>query len=869
MSIIIHRSFRFLLFLLLVGYFLHATPTVAEDYVIAQPPTWVTPVSPPSSNTIQQDSTSDGVAYTLVDNQWNIGEAHQEYYGHYANKALNISGVDNVSQITISFDPTYESVLLHTITLHRDGRTIDRINRARMDVIQRERDLENQIYDGSKTLNIFLEDIRVGDTVEYSYSIQGSNPAFSDHFTARLKMQWAVPVNRLQYRVLWQDKHSNSLTIKNHQTHIKPIITQHADAVEYTWKSEQIKALVTDKNLPGWFDPYPVIYLTDYADWQEVVEWAKPLYLPYTSSTAQQKLLDTLLTNTDSLEERILKILRFVQDDIRYLGIELGIRSYTPSHPDQVLKQRFGDCKDKSRLLTSLLKMVGVESHVALVNTYAGKRLMDRLPTPRAFNHVIVLATVDGRSYWLDPTLTYQRGNLNTLYRPDYGYALVISSKAAKLIAMADFIDGVHSKSVIEEFDISGKSSEETAYTVTTSYLNYYADSIRIDISRSNVLELQKLYLNYTASSYPDVRVAEKMDVTDNEHENRMDITEHYTISEIWQKYDDNRYVYASFSPFLIHDHLTGVNSLNRTMPYAVSHPVRFTHTTRIKLKDGADFDNEQAVVEDKAFRFTKDVSFSTNTLVIAYNYESLKDHVLPADIRTHSENIDKALDLADYQAQKTNPALSSTAFPQDKSDINPVAVTIFLIALTGSIALSWKFIYLYDPPYPLPDSIENSLVGLRGWLLLPGCALLISPISILYNSKEIFYTFSEGQWTALQGSFGNVMLVIITAEVIANVAMIVAAVFLLILFCKRRHTFSRLFVLYMIFGLMIFIMDSLVTQLLISKKLHLDETTINQIFGQAIYTILWVSYFAKSRRVKATFTLNRIPHQQNPPIKH
>lgn len=852
MSTIIRGSFRVLTLLLLVGLFLNGSTTIAAEYRIAQPPTWVKPISPPSQENIPHNNTSNGVAYILVDNQWNVTENDQEYYAHYISKSLNTSGVDNISQITISFDPAYESVILHSIVLHRNGSTLDRINRARLDVIQRERDLENQIYDGAKTLNIFLEDIRVGDTVEYSYSIQGMNPVFSDHFTARLKMQWGVPVEHLHYRLLWP--HSRPLDIKNHQTVINAVITDHTDHIEYVWRNEQIPPLIADDNLPGWFNPYPVIQLSDFSNWQEVIEWAKPLYGEYTPSTAQQDILDTLLTESDSIEERILAILRFVQDDIRYLGIELGIRSHKPNHPDLVLRQRFGDCKDKSRLLVSLLRIAGAHADVALVNTYSGKRLNDNLPTPKAFNHVIVRVSVDGQKYWLDPTLNYQRGTLRTLYRPDYGYALIISEQNTQLTLMADYIDAVHSKTVIEDFDISEEESSGASYHITTNYFNYYADSIRSDISRSNIGELQKSYLNYTASSYPDVRVADEMRVTDIEKENRMELTEDYIIPKIWKKYDDRRYVYASFSPFLIHDHLSPVTSLKRTMPYAVSHPVLFTHTTRIKVEEGADFPDEHIAIKDKAFIFTKNVTFKANNLIIQYSYESIKDHVLPEDIQSYSENIDKVLELADYQAQKPDPAIISTNFWNDLSDINWLTVTIFFIALLVSIVLSWKFIYRYDPPYSLPADVDTSLAGLRGWLILPGIALVIAPFRILYNSKDLLDTFSATQWSFFQDSFGNLMLVLLSSEIIVNVALVVVTIFLINLFFKRRNTFPRFFVLYLIAGLVILIADSILTDLLINKGQKIDES-ITQIVRQSIYTCIWVSYFLKSRRVKATFT--------------
>src|SRR5207248_3294814 len=93
---------------------------------------------------------------------------------------------------------------------------------------------------------------------------------------------------------------------------------------------------------------------------------------------------------------RALPALRFVQDDVRYLGIEIGPSSHRPHPPAAVLDQRFGDCKDKSLLLVTLLRALGVEAWPVLLHTSLGRALDEWLPTAVAFNHVVVLARVGG-----------------------------------------------------------------------------------------------------------------------------------------------------------------------------------------------------------------------------------------------------------------------------------------------------------------------------------------------------------------------------------------------------------------------------------------------------------------------------------------
>ena len=59
--------------------------------------------------------------------------------------------------------------------------------------------------------------------------------------------------------------------------------------------------------------------------------------------------------------------LQFVQNKIRYVSLSFGSNAYHPHHPDEVLQNRYGDCKDKSLLLLSLLRAAGIQAWPALV----------------------------------------------------------------------------------------------------------------------------------------------------------------------------------------------------------------------------------------------------------------------------------------------------------------------------------------------------------------------------------------------------------------------------------------------------------------------------------------------------------------------
>jgi hypothetical protein len=101
-------------------------------------------------------------------------------------------------------------------------------------------------------------------------------------------------------------------------------------------------------------------------------------------------------------------------------------------------------------------------------------------------------------------------------------------------------------------------------------------------------------------------------------------------------------------------------------------------------------------------------------------------------------------------------------------------------------------------------------------------------------------------------------MLVTIVIEMICNVALIVFALFLIVMFFTRRHTFPRFFIAYFVFTLAVTGGDLLVLHLLPYPGAEVEASDLGELTRLAIYTVIWSLYFMKSKRVKATFTRRR-----------
>jgi hypothetical protein len=80
---------------------------------------------------------------------------------------------------------------------------------------------------------------------------------------------------------------------------------------------------------------------------------------------------------------------RWVKRNIRYVAIEIGVGAYVPNAAADVLRNRYGDCKDKATLMSALLAVKGIASELVLINSANSYSLPER-PRLGAFNHAII-----------------------------------------------------------------------------------------------------------------------------------------------------------------------------------------------------------------------------------------------------------------------------------------------------------------------------------------------------------------------------------------------------------------------------------------------------------------------------------------------
>src|SRR5688572_20489195 len=120
----------------------------AQSVLKNKVPQWVESIS--TNLTLKGDtSNAGGHYYLLIDRQYNY--SLQENFQHFAYKVLTNEGLQQMSDLSVDFNPAYQNLSFHSIKIFRKNEVIDNLKSAEIKTIQREESMDRFLYDGYKT----------------------------------------------------------------------------------------------------------------------------------------------------------------------------------------------------------------------------------------------------------------------------------------------------------------------------------------------------------------------------------------------------------------------------------------------------------------------------------------------------------------------------------------------------------------------------------------------------------------------------------------------------------------------------------------------------------------------------------------------
>lgn len=166
----------------------------------------------------------------------------------------------------------------------------------------------------------------------------------------------------------------------------------------------------------------------------------------------------------------------------------------------------------------------------------------------------------------------------------------------------------------------------------------------------------------------------------------------------------------------------------------------------------------------------------------------------------------------------------------------------------------------------PKPDDNQLSqeekekLNGLRGWLILVGIGVVISPLRIgammLMTYPPIFQTDTWALLTTPGSEHYNALWApIIIAEIAINGLQFLACLYMIYLFFAKKAAFPKWYIGLSLFVTAFIVIDAFAVKMVLPESPMFDLETLRELVRSVIGCAIWIPYMLVSKRVKATFT--------------
>jgi hypothetical protein len=273
------------------------------------------------------------------------------------------------------------------------------------------------------------------------WDFQREIPVRESHYSLQLPPGWA-------YKALWINY---------------PETKPNENGTQLQWTISDVKSIREEADMPPLagvsgqmvvsFFPQGGPSTRGFSNWPEMGTWYLNLTNGRRNASPQIKQqVASLTASAKTPVDQMKALAQFMQHDIRYVAISLGIGGFQPHAAPDVFAHRYGDCKDKATLLSSMLSQIGIDSYYVVINSERGSVTTDTAANIGAFDHVILaiklpaavsdsslIATVHhprlGTLLYFDPTNELTPfGEIGGYLQANYG--LLVTAEGGELVQL-------------------------------------------------------------------------------------------------------------------------------------------------------------------------------------------------------------------------------------------------------------------------------------------------------------------------------------------------------------------------------------------------------------------------------------------------
>jgi len=349
--------------IILTLWLLLATPTFAANGYV--PP--LTILKQHFLITVRADATSE--------------ETFEQSYRINTDQAVSTYGTE-----VIPFNSSHQTVrVLEAYTQRPDGKRIPVAKNA----IRIQNDPVSDgvpMFSDVKNLVIVFPNVEKGSLIHYKTLTREFKPLFPGHFSRSYVYTPSFPILDAKVEL----RHSPKIKIRTEAPGMMGgQVTDIGGMNRYIYQYRNETALPMESMQVDFADFSPRFRASNFENWEAVGIAYEREAKPAAAVTPKvQAIADEITRNISERIDQIKAIYFWVSRNIRYVSVDLGNGGVIPHRAEDILRNRYGDCKDHAALLQALLGAKGIPTSQVLIQ-WGSSYQLPGVPGLGPFNHAI------------------------------------------------------------------------------------------------------------------------------------------------------------------------------------------------------------------------------------------------------------------------------------------------------------------------------------------------------------------------------------------------------------------------------------------------------------------------------------------------
>lgn len=343
----------------------------------------------------------------------------------------------------------------------------------------------------------------------------------------------------------------------------------------------------------AWYSPHVVFYIENYknekgetvsylSNIKDLFELDKTFVKNINKEIGSdlQHVIDSLTLHVTSAEEKARKIYSWVQQNIKYVAFEAGMEGFVPRDANLICSRRFGDCKDMSSILTTMLNKAGVTAYYTWIGTRDIPYQYTEVPTTIVDNHMICTIKLGDKYFFLDGTDPFCVFGFPS-YAIQGKEALAMVADDEYKILNVPIIE--KEKNTLVDSTIMELSDKTLKGVISINMQGYFAQSMQGTLTYTDEKDLQeRLKGNFNRGS--NKFTIASVETGNRSDKNKIRLTAQFTLQDYAKKIGDEYYINLNLLRLFEHQE---IDFPRRKAPIEYSYLFTKKYVTVLKIPDG------------------------------------------------------------------------------------------------------------------------------------------------------------------------------------------------------------------------------------------------------------------------------------------